>query len=597
MSERFIQVLQKRRLLDGDAAASPNITYNNVDAQVESEILDDDEVLDDDVESEVVYLDKEEMRHKFGLCQETRDITKKFTVRVCAFEIRHDDEDTQPFLLHAMQFDGVVFDFPQFTFQCASNVGDDSAVYFQNECLQHLSDFVEDIDDVTYRGFVLDQSSSSSTSTSTSSTTEVYVFYDIAGKKLVSTTTTPRVWVTVDEFLNVGFVLGHPVQASLPQFFLKHPHLIFLYQHGKRVYVPEVMFICDDDGNNGYVNLSPPDNQEVAFLDNRIPHDILGNFYIFSKFPLIADKFTWRRFVGFCQDNIYLTKPLPQRRQSNFTVNMSLGQVIPSVVKYVFDKEKGPTGPESAPDTGSETGFTGSDTGATGSETGLFSSMFSNTSSYTGFTGSETGSETGFTGSDTGATGSETGLFSSMFGNTVAEIGATGSETGATGSETGSTGSETGLFSSMFGNTTSDTGATGSETGSTGSETGFFSSMFGNTTSDPGATGSETGSTGSETGFFSSMFGKTTSDPGATGSETGSTGNNSLFKIFGGGSNETEPTEPTEPTDPAVEDDTNRLMSFLSDQTASCIYFQEVSSADEIIPFWCIKTDEYYVEI
>ena len=593
MSERFIQVLQKRRLLDGDAAASPNITYNNIDSQVESEIFDDD------VESEVVYLDKEEMRHEFGLCQETRDITKKFTVRVCAFEIRHDDEDTQPFLLHAMQFDGVVFDFPQFTFQCASNVGDDSAVYFQNECLQHLSDFVEDIDDVTYRGFVLDQSSSSSTSTS--STTEVYVFYDIAGKKLVSTTTTPRVWVTVDEFLNVGFVLGHPVQASLPQFFLKHPHLIFLYQHGKRVYVPEVMFICDDDGNNGYVNLSPPDNQEVAFLDNRIPHDILGNFYIFSKFPLIADKFTWRRFVGFCQDNIYLTKPLPQRQQSNFTVNMSLGQVIPSVVKYVFDKEKGPTGPESAPDTGSETGFTGSDTGATGSETGLFSSMFSNTSSYTGFTGSETGStgpdtglfssmfsntvaDTGATGSETGSTGSETGFFSSMFGNTT-------SDTGATGSETGSTGSETGFFSSMFGNTTSDTGATGSETGSTGSETGFFSSMFSKTGSDTGATGSETGS---ETGFFSSMFSKTGSDTGATGPDTGSTGNNSLFKIFGGGSNETEPTEPTEP---AVEDDTNRLMSFLSDQTASCIYFQEVSSADEIIPFWCIKTDEYYVEI
>ena len=554
MSERFIQVSQKRRLLE-DGGVSPNITFPQEKYEEEEEppfSSDDDDADEaDEDDKDTVYLDKNEMRHEFGLCQETRDITKKFTVRICAFEIRRDA--TKPFLLHAMQFDGVVFDFPQFTFQCASNVGDDAAVYFQNECLQHLSDFVEDIDDVVYRGFVLD--------TSSSSTTDVYVFYDIAGKKLATTTTTPRVWVTVDEFFNVGFVLGHPVQASLPTFFLKHPHLIFLYQHGKRVYVPEVMFICDDDGSGGYVNLSPStDNQEeVAFLDNRIPHDILGNFYIFSKFPLIADKFTWRRFVGFCQDNIYLTKPLPPPR--NLSMNMTLGQVIPSMVNYVYDKQK--AGPE---------------TGATGSETGA------------------TGSETGATGSETGATGSDTSFFSNMFSNTS-------SGTGSTGSETGATGSETGIFSSMFSNTSSGTGSTGSDTGPTGSETGLFSSMFSNTSSGTGSTSSDTGATGSETGLFSSMFSNTVSETGATGSATGytgSTGNNSLFKIFGGGSTEmepAEPAEPAEPTDPAVEDDTNRLMSFLSDQTVSCIYFQEISSADEIIPFWCIKTDEYYVEV
>ena len=557
MSERFIQVSQKRRLLE-DGGVSPNITFPDKEEEEEEPPFSSDDADEDQEDTEddnVVYLDKNEMRHEFGLCQETRDITKKFTVRICAFEIRNDD--TKPFLLHAMQFDGVVFDFPQFTFQCASNVDDDAAVYFQNECLQHLSDFVEDIDDVVYRGFVLDTSSSSSSST----TDDVYVFYDIVGKKLTTTTTTPRVWVTVDEFFNVGFVLGHPVQASLPTFFLKHPHLIFLYQHGKRVYVPEVMFICDDDGSGGYVNLSSStDNQEeVAFLDNRISHDILGNFYIFSKFPLIADKFTWRRFVGFCQDNIYLTKPLPQPR--NLSMNMTLGQVIPSMVNYVYDKQK--AGPETGA-TGSETGATSSETGATGSETGLFSSMFSNTSSDTGATGSDTGA----TGSETGSTG---GFFSNMFSNTV-------SETGATGPDMGPTGSETGLFSSMFSNTVSETGPTGSDTGSTGSETGLFSSMFSNTNSESGPTGSYTGATGPDTG--------------ATGSETGpSTGNNSLFKIFGGGSTETEP------ADPAIEDDTNRLMSFLSDQTVSCIYFQEISSADEIIPFWCIKTDEYYVEV
>ena len=581
MSERFIQVSQKRRLLE-DGGVSPNITFPDKEEEEEEPPFssdDADEDQEDTEDDDVVYLDKEEMRHEFGLCQETRDITKKFTVRICAFEIRRDA--TKPFLLHAMQFDGVVFDFPQFTFQCASNVDDDAAVYFQNECLQHLSDFVEDIDDVVYRGFVLDTSSSSSSST----TDDVYVFYDIAGKKLTTTTTTPRVWVTVDEFFNVGFVLGHPVQASLPTFFLKHPHLIFLYQHGKRVYVPEVMFICDDDGSGGYVNLSSStDNQEeVAFLDNRISHDILGNFYIFSKFPLIADKFTWRRFVGFCQDNIYLTKPLPQPR--NLSMNMTLGQVIPSMVNYVYDKQKagpetGATGSETGA-TGSETGITGSETGATGSETGFFSSMFTNTSSETGATGSETGS-----------TGSETGFFSNMFSNTSSDTGATGSETGATtGSETGATGSETGFFSRMFSNTNSESGATVFDTGSTGPDTG-------STGPDTGSTGPDTRSTGSETGFFSNMFSNSVSETGATGSETGatgpdtgSTGNNSLFKIFGGGSTETEP------ADPAIEDDTNRLMSFLSDQTVSCIYFQEISSADEIIPFWCIKTDEYYVEV
>jgi len=571
MSDLFIQqALRKRVLLNGES--HPKIkfhdnptTSDDNDAADDDDGDDDDNVADDDDDSKgeaVIYLDEEQMRREFG---RQRDITKKFTVRLCAYEIRQDGQ--VPFVVHAMQFDGQVFDYPQFTFQLAAT--QETSVYFQNECLQHLAEIIDEIQNVEYRGYVLNDV-----------TDDVYVFYDIAGKKMLDSTPVKRVWVTIDELLNQRFVLGHPVQRGLPTFFHKHSHLIFLYtRKGTRIYVPEVMYLCDDGGNDGYVNVDRGDDGDrdnVDFLDNRISHSVLGNFYVFSKFPLRAEKFTWRRFVGFCQDAIYLTQPL--RRQQPMTLTtMSLGEVIPSVVNY-FSGPTGPTGTTASSDTGAaaETGATG----PTGSE-----SFFSSTSSSTGTTGPTTGTTSFF--NLFGSTGT-TSFFSSTSSST-GTTGAvdTGGATGTTGDSPkgGATGAmeETGSFFNLFASSTGAVDDTGGATGTTGDsskggatgamkETGSFFNLFASSTG--GATGS------------SMTYG---GDVGRPNGEEDTTEKKELKE------DQKVDTETTTTTNP--EDDPTHLESYLSNQSASCIYFQEISNTDERIPFWCMKSDDYYVEI
>ena len=116
MSDLFIQqALRKRVLLNGES--HPKIkfldnptTSDDNDAADDDDDDDDDNDADDDDDSKeeaVIYLDEEQMRREFG---RQRDITKKFTVRLCAYEIRQDGQI--PFVVHAMQFDGQVFDYP-----------------------------------------------------------------------------------------------------------------------------------------------------------------------------------------------------------------------------------------------------------------------------------------------------------------------------------------------------------------------------------------------------------------------------------------------------------------------------------------------------
>jgi len=187
----------------------------------------------------------------------------------------------------------------------------------------------------------------------------------------LSTEALPRLWVTIDEIMNQGTVVGYPIVGNHDKVFLQHPHLIFVKQHGQRAYVPEILFLCDDSDGK-YVNLyrqtkgrseQPPAEKgvedekkedvkdvedvegEVDFLDNRISHPIFGHAYIFSKKPLQPTNtsiFSIRRFVGFCDDAIYLTKPLPTAAAASSAPTirtMALGDVIPTIVDY-FSKGK-----------------------------------------------------------------------------------------------------------------------------------------------------------------------------------------------------------------------------------------------------------------
>jgi hypothetical protein len=389
-----------------------------------------------------------------------------------------------------------------------------------------LADFVDDIHYVDSRGYVIDQ-------------TDVFVFYDIMGKTLLASTLTPRVWVTMDELVNQKFVLGHPVRSESSQFFLKHSHLIFVKQKGLHVYVPEIMYLCDVDAGGNIVNLDSAVDGDtttaepsVPFLINRIPHSTLGNFYIFSKFPIRADRFTWRRFVGFCEDGIYLTKPLPQ-------------QITTSWINYFTSKnvlsEKGPTG-------GGLLDF------------------------FKGSTGPTAG----------GPTGEGQGFFDFFKGTTAGE--------GPTGN--GSTGPG---FFDFFKGTTGPTGEgqfdliKGPTAGQGPTGQGFFDFFKGPTAGQ--------GPTGQGQGLLLDYIHGPTAGEGPTGQ--GLTGETTSILDFFKGPGPTGPTgglleEENSTKDP--EDDATSLGIFLSNQSASCIYFQEMTT-NERVPLWCIKSDDDYVEI
>jgi hypothetical protein len=565
MSDLFIRhTLRKRVLFD-----APNVAFAAAAAESTNEEDDnEDEEEEDDDATAVVYLDEEEMRFEFSVCKETRDITKKFTVRLCAFELRQPPEHV-PYVLHALQFDGQVFDFPQFTFQCAhhSDEGEDE-VYFKNECLQHLADFVDDIQNVDYRGYVIDQ-------------TDVFVFYDIMGKKLLASTLTPRVWVTMDELVNQKFVLGHPVRGESSQFFLKHSHLIFVKQKGLHVYVPEIMYLCDVDAGGNIVNLDSVVDGDTAepsvpFLINRVPHSTLGNFYIFSKFPIRADRFTWRRFVGFCEDGIYLTKPLPQQITTSWGNNL---------FNYFTSKENGPTGMMMGG--GLLDDFF---KGSTGQSQGLFGPTAGQ-----GITG-QGPLEKGITGQGPTGQGFGQGFFD-LFNGPTADQGFT--DQGITGQGPTGQGFGQGFFD-LFNGPTAGQGITEKGPPEKGiTEKGPPEKGF----TDQGPTGQGFGQ-----GFFDLFNGPSAgqgmTDQGLTEkgppeeglTEKGLTGEAPGLLDFFKGPGPTGPTGEEEESTKDPEDDATSLGIFLSNQSASCIYFQEMTT-NERVPLWCIKSDDDYIEI
>jgi hypothetical protein len=282
MSELFIQLeLNKRRLLHGRIENPLTMREDKEEADPA------DPPADPEPEAQKSdYLDAvNQMHFEFSLCQETQDVTKVFTVRICAYDLRHYGEHR--FVLHLMQYDGQIFDYPKFSFQCAAAT-DDTEVYFKNQCWTHLSEVLETVDDtVKYRGFIKDDKSD-----------ELYVFFDATGQKKMDGSL-PRVWASMDEIMNQHRINGFPVQRF--PLFLQNTHVIFVDN-----YVPEILYLCKEE--DGYVNLF----QDQNLLDERISHPVLGDYFIFSKAPLApttADK-PIRRFLGFCEDGLYLTSPL-----------------------------------------------------------------------------------------------------------------------------------------------------------------------------------------------------------------------------------------------------------------------------------------------
>ena len=337
------------------------------------------------------FLDLNEgtIKREFTLCNGNVDITKQYTVHICGYMINTSNSE-HPFLQYMVQLDGAQFTFPKFAFKCASNVQTDEDeemtpehVFFQNECTKHVleiftkgqntpspSDNDSDSDnseqdlDVPsishiYKGYVDINTDGQAT--------DVYVIFDMTGFRFTSHTNTitskvapiKRIWATIDELVNATEILGYKVDPTVTLVFYQTPALMHIKDNrGEILDSPSIIFMCSSENQgttyqNVYNEPATDDLDKSLFfslIDERINHPILGNFYVFSVFPLNFNNtstsiFNIKRCVGFLNKPVYLLKELSKTQMEIKNMDRpeyTLGTVIPTIVEYLSPIDENP---------------------------------------------------------------------------------------------------------------------------------------------------------------------------------------------------------------------------------------------------------------
>ena len=315
---------------------------------------DEDEEEEEDEEFHYLDLNSGVLQYDFGLCAKTRDITKKYKIHMCGYQIV--EESIHPFVQYLFQQDSNMFHFPTFYFRCMQNLQIDPEeemtpehIYFKNECLKFALEIFnvqdhESLEDL-YKGFIYNDKK-------TENEYEIFVFFDFTGF-LLHDSEIKRTWGIMNEIVNKTKIFESPIHPSICQIFQKNESLVYLCDdQDKQLPYPESLYLCKQLGSStetvNYMNLYKKEeeykNESVYFVDERMNHPILGYFYFFSLEPLsynVPDPvYSIRRFAGFLIDPLYILKPLS--KLESIAPKKTLSDVIPGVVDY-FSKEE-PTG-------------------------------------------------------------------------------------------------------------------------------------------------------------------------------------------------------------------------------------------------------------
>ena len=283
------------------------------------------------------------LHYDFGLCSETRDITKKYKIHICGYQIV--DHIIHPFLQYLFQQEFDVFHFPTFYFRCMQNLQVDpdeemtpEHVYFKNECLKYALEIMnvhvqekESLEEM-YKGFIYNDKGGEY---------DIFVFFDFTGLSVNNESEIKRTWGLINEIINREKIFEYPIHPPICQIFQKNESLVYLCdEDDKQIPYPESLYLCKQSGPHSYANLYNTEvddkNESVYFIDERMNHPILGYFYFFSIAPLNYSASNpvhiIRRFAVFLIDPLYILKPLSQLEA--IPPKKTLGDVIPSVVDY-----------------------------------------------------------------------------------------------------------------------------------------------------------------------------------------------------------------------------------------------------------------------
>jgi hypothetical protein len=244
-----------------------------------------------------------------------------------------------PFLQYLLVENDGKYNFPMFTFKCATNIDVDedseysaTHVFFQNECMKFLLKFAKPLDETEnddfmneiYKGFTVSKNNDNS----------LYVVLNCNELHIEK-----GLLVTMDELLNKHSVLNVSIEPDAYQLFYDYPGLMQIKNKwGTMIHNPQVLYKCTFEDNK-YVNELSSSEETISIIDDRIEHPLLGNSFIFSVEPIQADNAkSLKRYAVFTLKPVYLMKDLSllEKEQEGFT----LGSVIPSVVDYMQPSKK-----------------------------------------------------------------------------------------------------------------------------------------------------------------------------------------------------------------------------------------------------------------
>ena len=281
--------------------------------------------------------DKEDLQYIFDLCDNEPDLLKEYNVHICCYQVN--DLCVMPFLQYLLVEDDGKYNFPMFTFKCATNIDVDedsefsaTHVFFQNECMKFLLKFAKPLDETEnddfmneiYKGFTVSKNNDNS----------LYVVLNCNELHIEK-----GLLVTMDELLNKHSVLNVSIEPDAYQLFYDYPGLMQIKNKwGTMIHNPQVLYKCTFEDNK-YVNELSSSEETISIIDDRIEHPLLGNSFIFSVEPIQADNAkSLKRYAVFTLKPVYLMKDLSllEKEQEGFT----LGSVIPSVVDYMRPSKK-----------------------------------------------------------------------------------------------------------------------------------------------------------------------------------------------------------------------------------------------------------------
>lgn len=354
MSDLFIQNEEIRSKIINqylrDAKHVPHVDKSD-DRESDSELSDGELETDREIVESFHFLDTNdgELEILFDVCDFETDITKHYTLYLCGYSINTTGD--RPFLQYMMQLESGTYSFPKIKFHCPTNVqvSEEDAdgkspnhVYFENECTKYFLDMFEPESGLgedelkkLYKGYAISQRLENC----------IYVVFDMSMFRIRPRENVRRHWATIDEIVNHKQMFGYTIDQDSTFLFYERPGLMHIKnQHGAILDIPSVLFLCRKTNStyeNIYSEYDERENEEakyITLLDERSPHPVLGDFFVFSTSPLDFHSqsiIRIRRFAGFLERPLYITSGIYSPPVSDTDETMSLGKVIPSIVSYM----------------------------------------------------------------------------------------------------------------------------------------------------------------------------------------------------------------------------------------------------------------------